>query len=121
MDVVYNHTGVTENSWFNLTVPKYYYRLDENGNFLDRTLCGNETASERTMFRKYMIDSLLYWAKEYHVDGFRFDLMAIHDTETMNAIRRALDGAGLSNEMCIRDRILSPQFCLGSSVGRAED
>lgn len=97
MDVVYNHTGVTENSWFNLTVPKYYYRLDENGNFLDRTLCGNETASERTMFRKYMIDSLLYWAKEYHVDGFRFDLMAIHDTETMNAIRRALDGAGLSN------------------------
>lgn len=97
MDVVYNHTGMTDNSWFNLTVPKYYYRLDENGDFLDRTLCGNETASERAMFRKYMVDSLLYWAKEYHVDGFRFDLMAIHDTETMNAIRRALDEAGLSN------------------------
>lgn len=97
MDVVYNHTGETETSWFNLTVPKYYYRLDENGEFLDRTLCGNETASERAMFRKYMIDSLLYWAKEYHVDGFRFDLMAIHDTETMNAIRKVLDDAGLSN------------------------
>lgn len=97
MDVVYNHTGDTEDSWFNLTVPGYYYRLDENGDFLDRTLCGNETASERAMFRKYMIDSLIYWAKEYHVDGFRFDLMAIHDTETMNAIRSSLDAAGLSN------------------------
>lgn len=97
MDVVYNHTGETEGSWFNLTVPGYYYRLDENGDFKDRTLCGNETASERAMFRKYMVDSLLYWAKEYHVDGFRFDLMAIHDTETMNTIRRALDQAGLSN------------------------
>lgn len=97
MDVVYNHTGETEYSWFNRTVPGYYYRLDENGDFLDRTLCGNETASEHLMFRKFMVDSLLYWAKEYHVDGFRFDLMAIHDTETMNAIRQALDDAGLSN------------------------
>lgn len=97
MDVVYNHTAMNEKFWFNLTVPNYYYRLDEHGGFLDRTLCGNETASERLMFRKYMIDSLIYWAQEYHIDGFRFDLMAIHDTETMNAIRRALDQAGLSN------------------------
>lgn len=97
MDVVYNHTGETEYSWFNRTVPGYYYRLDENGDFLDRTLCGNETASEHKMFRKFMVDSLVYWAKEYHVDGFRFDLMAIHDTETMNAIRQALDEEGLSN------------------------
>lgn len=97
MDVVYNHTAQTQDSWFNMTVPGYYYRLDKNGEFLDRTLCGNETASERAMFRKFMVDSILYWAKEYHVDGFRFDLMAIHDTETMNAIRRELDQEGLSH------------------------
>ena len=96
MDVVYNHTFYTADSWFNKTVPGYYYRMDENGNFLNGTACGNETASEKLMFRKYMIDSILYWAKEYHIDGFRFDLMAIHDVDTMNAIRKALNDEGLS-------------------------
>ena len=84
MDVVYNHTGSTENSSFNLTAPYYYYRLDENGFFSDASGCGNETASERPMMRKFMIESMKYWAQEYHVDGFRLDLMGIHDIETMN-------------------------------------
>lgn len=90
MDMVYNHTYYTETSNFNLTVPNYYYRKI-NGIFGNASGCGNETASERVMFRKYMIDSVMYWAKEYHIDGFRFDLMAIHDVDTMNAIRESLD------------------------------
>ncbi len=94
MDVVYNHTYHTENSWFQLTVPDYYYRQDYAGNFSNGSGVGNETASERTMMRKYMIDSLIYWIEEYHIDGFRFDLMGVHDTETMNEIRRTLDERG---------------------------
>ena len=90
MDVVFNHT-YSLNSNFNKTVPYYYYRIDENGEYSNGTACGNETASENIMYRKYMIDSILYWAEEYHLDGFRFDLMGIHDTETMNEIRKALD------------------------------
>lgn len=89
MDVVYNHTFSTS-SCFEKTVPGYYYRM--NGNtFLDGSGCGNVTASDRTMFRKYMIDSVMYWAKEYHIDGFRFDLMGCHDITTMNQIRSSLD------------------------------
>lgn len=91
MDVVYNHTGITRRSWFNQTVPGYYYRQGRSGGFSNATGCGNEVASERAMVRKYMIDSLLYWAKEFHLDGFRFDLMGVHDLETMYAIRLALD------------------------------
>ncbi len=90
MDVVYNHTYDRDGS-FQKTVPYYYYRTDENGNFCDGSCCGNDTASERKMFRKYMTDSVCYWAKEYHIDGFRFDLMGLHDVETMNGIREALD------------------------------
>lgn len=90
MDVVYNHTGRTEDSDFEKLVPNYYYRKNKAGNFMDGSGCGNETASERSMVRKFMIDSLVYWATEYHIDGFRFDLMALHDIETMNAIRDAL-------------------------------
>ena len=90
MDVVYNHTYSLE-SVFQHTVPYYFYRLKDDGSFSDGSCCGNDTASERLMFRKYMIDSVCYWAKEYHLDGFRFDLMALHDIETMNAIRKALD------------------------------
>lgn len=90
MDVVYNHTYNTEESWFQKTVPDYYYR--KNGDaYSNASGCGNETASERAMMRKYMIDSVVYWATEYHIDGFRFDLMGVHDTETMMAIREALD------------------------------
>lgn len=90
MDVVYNHTFDTKNSLFDRTFPNYYHRT-EAGVFTNGSGCGNETASNRKMFRKYMIDSLVYWAKEFHIDGFRFDLMAVHDIETMNAIRRAMN------------------------------
>ena len=90
MDMVYNHTYNLE-SPLNLTVPGYYYRKDKYGCYSNGSGCGNETASERYMFRKYMIDSVLYWAKEYHIDGFRFDLMGLHDLETMKIIRNELN------------------------------
>lgn len=89
MDVVYNHTH-DANSNLNKIVPYYYYRYTASGDNGGGSGCGNETASERKMFRKYMIDSVTYWAKEYHLDGFRFDLMALHDTETMQAVEQAL-------------------------------
>ncbi len=91
MDVVYNHTGRTTDSNFNLVVPDYYYRQTANGKFANGSGCGNETASERAMVRKYIVDSVVWWAKEYKVDGFRFDLMALEDIETMNAVRAALE------------------------------
>ncbi len=90
MDVVYNHTFSTD-SWFQYTVPNYYYRVNPDGSFSNGSGCSNDTASEHLMFRKYMVDSVTYWAKEYHIDGFRFDLMGLHDVTTMNAIREALD------------------------------
>jgi pullulanase len=90
MDVVYNHTGLTQQSNFNQLVPGYYYRYTKDGKLSNATACGNETASEKAMFRKFMIESVLYWAKEYHIDGFRFDLMGVHDITTMNAISAAL-------------------------------
>lgn len=86
LDVVYNHTGQTEDSYFNLIAPEYYYRMNEDGTFSNASACGNETASERPMVRKFMIESMKYWAEEYHLDGFRVDLMGIHDIETMNMI-----------------------------------
>lgn len=90
MDVVYNHT-YTSDSWFQRTVPNYYYRMNSDGTFSNGSGCSNDTASEHLMFRKYMIDSVTYWASEYHIDGFRFDLMGLHDVTTMNSIRTALD------------------------------
>ncbi|HCL04975.1 MAG TPA: type I pullulanase [Chitinophagaceae bacterium] len=90
MDVVYNHTALTETSNFNQLVPGYYYRQKADGSFSDATACGNETASERAMFRKFMLESVLYWVKEYHIDGFRFDLMGVHDIKTMNLISDTL-------------------------------
>ncbi len=91
MDVVYNHTFSTDSA-FQHTVPNYYYRMNEDGTFSNGSGCSNDTASEHLMFRKYMIDSVKYWAEEYHIDGFRFDLMGLHDVHTMNSIRKALDG-----------------------------
>lgn len=91
MDVVYNHTSTTMDSNFNKIVPDYYYRKDGDA-FSNASGCGNETASERAMVRKYIVDSVVYWAQEYKIDGFRFDLMGIHDIETMNAVRKALNG-----------------------------
>ena len=91
MDVVYNHTFSTVDAPFQTTVPDYYYRMNRDGSYQNGTGVGNETASEHEMFRKYMIDSLLYWVTEFNIDGFRFDLMGIHDVKTMQMIRWAMD------------------------------
>jgi len=98
LDVVYNHTYDIEHSNFQRTYPDYYYRMIQNSQSNQNTPtysngsgCGNETASEQPMMRKFMMESVRYWFEEYHVDGFRFDLMGVHDIETMNAIRQAMD------------------------------
>ncbi|MDR2651224.1 MAG: type I pullulanase [Prevotellaceae bacterium] len=91
IDVVFNHTFFNENSNLYLTAQKYFYRYNADGSWSNASGCFNETASERQMMRKYIVDSVKYWATEYHIDGFRFDLMGIHDIETMNAVRAALD------------------------------
>ena len=91
LDVVYNRTFNTEESNFERTVPGYFYRQTKDGKPANGSGCGNETASDRAMMRKYMVESVLYWINEYHIDGFRFDLMGIHDIETMNEIRAAVD------------------------------
>lgn len=90
MDVVYNHTALIEKSYFNQLVPGYYYRQNKDGKFSDATACGNETASERPMVRKFILESMKYWVQEYHVDGFRVDLMGVHDIGTMNLISQEL-------------------------------
>ena len=90
LDVVYNHTYDIEHSNFQKTYPDYYYRKTEDA-YSNGSGCGNETASEKPMMRKFMIESVKYWVNEYHIDGFRFDLMGCHDIETMNAIRKAVD------------------------------
>lgn len=90
MDVVYNHT-YSYDSCFEATVPNYYYRMTNAGAYSNGTGCGNETATERLMFRNYVVQSCLYWVNEYHVDGFRFDLMGVMDIETMNIIRAEMD------------------------------
>ncbi|OOM73423.1 pullulanase precursor [Clostridium puniceum] len=91
MDMVYNHTYKSHDSNLNLAVPGYYYRQDSNGNFSNGSGCGNELASERYMVRKLIVDSVIYWTEEYHIDGFRFDLMGLHDIETMSQIRAELN------------------------------
>ena len=90
MDVVYNHVADAATNPFGLTVPGYYFRY-QNGSLVNNSGCGNDTASERAMMRKYIVDSVAYWAKEYNMDGFRFDLMGLHDVETMKQVRSALD------------------------------
>lgn len=90
MDVVYNHTANNDDSNFSLTAPGYYYRHRPDGSYSDASGCGNETASERQQMRDFIVNSVKYWAKEYHIDGFRFDLMAIHDIETMNEVAAEL-------------------------------
>lgn len=91
LDVVYNHTYNIENSNFQKTYPDYYYRKNADGTYSNGSGCGNETASEQPLMRQFMIESVKYWINEYHIDGFRFDLMGVHDIETMNAIRQAVD------------------------------
>ncbi|MBS1319070.1 MAG: type I pullulanase [Parabacteroides sp.] len=90
LDVVYNHTASTDHSNFDLTVPGYFYRQNADGSYSNASGCGNETASEREMVRHYIIESVKFWAREYHIDCFRFDLMGIHDIETMNHLRSEL-------------------------------
>ncbi|WP_298836449.1 type I pullulanase [Clostridium sp.] len=114
MDSVFNHTADYTQSCFNRTVPDYYYRENADGSMINNSGCGNDTASERSMFSKYMIDATTYWAKEYHIDGFRFDLMGLHDIDTMNNVRADLnkinhhilmygEGWNLGNEVTISD------------------
>ena len=91
LDVVYNHTYDIDHSNFQKTYPDYYYRKNADGTYSNGSGCGNETASEQPMMRRFMIESVKYWINEYHIDGFRFDLMGCHDIETMNAIRKAVD------------------------------
>lgn len=113
LDVVYNHTYFAKESVFNQTVPGYFYRQKSDGSFSNASGCGNEIASERTMMRKYIVDSLKYWAQEYHIDGFRFDLMGIYDMETMNVIRTELDrtnpGLFLYGEGWVADQSPMPE------------
>ncbi|MBQ2520282.1 MAG: type I pullulanase [Paludibacteraceae bacterium] len=91
MDVVYNHTYDVMGCALGRVVPQYFYRLNADGTYANGSGCGNETASDHEMMRQFMVESVCYWAREYHVDGFRFDLMGIHDQETMRQIRAALD------------------------------
>ena len=90
MDVVYNHTALLQNSSFEQLVPGYYYRKNSKGFFSNASGCGNETASENGMFKNFMLQSLKHWLNEYHIDGFRFDLMGIHDITTMNELADSL-------------------------------
>lgn len=115
MDVVYNHTYTAKDSSFQKTVPNYYYRMNKDGTFSNASGCGNETASEHTMFRKYMIDSILYWIQEYHIDGFRFDLMGVHDITTMNKIREAVDKVDGGKKI-----ILYGEPWTGGTIGTSE-
>ncbi|WP_443701746.1 type I pullulanase [Prevotella sp.] len=91
LDVVYNHTFDIKNSNFQRVSPDYYYRKSADGKYSDGSGCGNETASEKALMREYMLESVKYWVNEYHIDGFRFDLMGVHDIVTMNDIRAAVD------------------------------
>ena len=91
LDVVYNHTYDIEHSNFQRTYPDYYYRKTADGAYSNGSGCGNETASDKPMMRRFMLESVKYWINEYHIDGFRFDLMGIHDIETMNQIRQMVD------------------------------
>ena len=119
MDVVYNHTYSRE-SCFTACVPMYYYRMTAAGAYSDQSGCGNDTASERAMYRKYMREMLQYWTNEYHIDGYRFDLMGVHDGETMNIIRDDMDqidpriimfGEGWSG-----GTVFDPKTCTGGEV-----
>jgi len=91
LDVVYNHTYDIEHSNFQRTYPDYFYRKTADGQYSNGSGCGNETASDKPMMRQFMLESVKYWINEYHIDGFRFDLMGVHDIETMNEIRKAVD------------------------------
>ena len=119
MDVVYNHTYSVDGA-FNYSVPEYYYRMAANGGYSQQSGCGNDTASERAMYRKYMREMLLYWTNEYHLDGYRFDLMGVHDGETMNMIREDMDAIDsriiMYGEGWGGNTIYDPQTCAGTDT-----
>lgn len=119
MDVVYNHTYSID-SCFNYSVPEYYYRMTATGGYSQQSGCGNDTASERAMYRKYMREMLAYWTNEYHIDGYRFDLMGVHDGETMNMIREDMDAIDsriiMYGEGWAGDTVYDPQTCSGTDT-----
>ncbi len=119
MDVVYNHTYSVD-SCFNYSVPEYYYRMTATGGYSQQSGCGNDTASERAMYRKYMRDMLKYWTEEYHIDGYRFDLMGVHDGETMNMIRDDMDAIDsriiMYGEGWSGDTVYDPVTCSGTAT-----
>lgn len=124
LDVVYNHCYSVDESNFQRTYPDYYFRRRPDGRLSNGSGCGNETASEKSLMRQFIIESTAYWAMEYHIDGFRFDLMGIHDIETMNAVRHSLNvidpsltvhGEGWSADQCAID---NKRLALKSSVFR---
>ena len=119
MDVVYNHTYSVD-SCFNYSVPEYYYRMTATGGYSQQSGCGNDTASERAMYRKYMRDMITYWVNEYHLDGLRFDLMGVHDGETMNLIRDDMDAIDprivMYGEGWAGDTVYDPQTCDGTDT-----
>lgn len=119
MDVVYNHTYSVDGA-FNYSVPEYYYRMDANGGYSQQSGCGNDTASERAMYRKYMREMLNYWTEEYHLDGYRFDLMGVHDGETMNMIREDMDAIDpriiMYGEGWGGNTVFDPKTCAGTDT-----
>ena len=119
MDVVYNHTYSVDSS-FTASVPQYYYRMSSAGAYSNQSGCGNDTASERAMYRKYMREMLKYWTNEYHIDGYRFDLMGVHDGETMNLIRKDMDEIDsrilMYGEGWGGSTIFDPKTCTGGEV-----
>lgn len=119
MDVVYNHTYSLD-SWFQRTVPWYYYRVDGEGRPSNGSACGNDMASERAMCGRYILDSVLYWAREYHIDGFRFDLMGLLDVELLNRIRSALDNIyGRGNKLMFGEPWAADKTAIGSGAVQA--
>ncbi len=119
MDVVYNHTYSVD-SCFTAAVPEYYYRMTADGGYSQQSGCGNDTASERAMYRKYMREMLKYWTEEYHIDGYRFDLMGVHDGETMNMIRDDMDEIDsrivMYGEGWAGDTVYDPTTCSGTAT-----
>ncbi len=125
LDVVYNHTWNIDGSNFQRTRPDYFYRKNADGTYSNGSGCGNETASEREAMRRYMIESVQYWVDEYHIDGFRFDLMGVHDIETMNAIRTSVPndifiyGEGWSAGSCAYSGELAMKANINKMLGIA--
>ena len=130
LDVVYNHVYSAEDFCFNNIVPGYFSRIDQEDNYSNGSICGNDTASERAMVRKYIVDSVKYWADEYHLDGFRFDLLGLIDVQTVNEIIEEVhkthphiifyaEGWTMGTEVTKEDVVLATQANSGETPGMA--